>query len=874
MVNILSKSLCESCFAETDTEPCPECGYQRSTYEHDRSVLPIGSVLEGRYMIGRVLGKGGFGITYLAYDMKLGYKVAVKEYYPMGAAVRDTENMTTVSTQSVESKESFRIGAEKFYSEARLVAELSNNPNIVNVSDVFYENDTVYFTMGYLEGTTLKNYIAKHGKISGDQAVYIAGEVSNALIAAHQKNVLHRDISPDNIMVCNNGTVKLLDFGAARQVYTEQSSSLSVILKQGYAPIEQYQKKGKQGPWTDIYALGATLYYSLTLDLLDDPMSRMDDDEGFSSNKHNISPALWEIIKKATMLRTSDRYQDVYDLLDALDDCGITPSPLVKTDDRSRRSFGSVSRRKMEYTEPAAMNETVALNENVAPAMDATVALNENAAPAMNPTVALNDSPAMDVTVALNNNSAPAMNPTVALNENIASDMNPTVALNNNAPDMNRTVALNDSPYPDMNVTMALNDHTSVVIEKKKNKFIIPGIVAAVAVIVLIIAVSTSSSDNSSIETEETTSSEVTEQITETENSQSAGSSDYSYEESGDGIKITKYNGGSSTVEIPDQIDGKPVIAIGSKAFSSNLIKNVIVPDSVTSILSYAFLGCKNLKSVSLPEGCITDSLAFYLCNDVKVEKRGGENASAEAPQQDRSEPEKPDQSEPSEPEKEEPSKPEQTSQPKREEPQQPEQPAENIDYSKLFTYETSEKGVTITGYTGSDSSVTIPAQIDGKPVIAVGDNAFFCCYGVTAVTISDGVSSIGMNAFEACTDLTSINIPGSVTSIGYSAFYSCYSLESINIPYGVTSIDENAFEECINLKSVTIPRSVTSIEQMTFANCTGLTEITIPDSVTSIKWAAFWGCSKLEKASIPSGCDVDSDAFTECRKVKIEYRN
>ena len=753
MVNILSRSLCESCFAEIDTEPCPECGYQRSTYEQDRSVLPIGSVLEGRYMIGRVLGKGGFGITYLAYDMKLGYKVAVKEYYPMGAAVRDTENMTTVSTQSDQSRESFRIGAEKFYSEARLVAELNNNPNIVSVSDVFYENETVYFTMAYMEGMTLKTYLDRHGKISGDQAVYIAGEVSNALIAAHKKNVLHRDISPDNIMVCNDGTVKLLDFGAARQVYTEQSSSLSVILKQGYAPIEQYQKKGKQGPWTDIYALGATLYYSLTLDLLDDPMSRMDDDEAFSSNKHGISPALWEIIKKATMLRTSDRYQDVYDLLDALDDCGITPSPLVKTDDRARRSFGSVSRRKMEYTEPAAaaMNETVALNENIAPAMDATVALNESSAPAM------------DATVALNETAAPAMNATVALNE--SGDMNATVALEpdtnytrplDNAPDMNKTVALNNYSAPDMNRTVALDSNvpsaggTSVNNNKKRNIIIAAAGAAALIAIIIGVSVSNSSkSDDDTITAEATTTASVTETTKETtsaakeaEASKPTDNTDYSkiftYESSGNGIKITKYIGSDSTVNIPAQIDGKSVTVIGSNAFEKiSQVKNVIIPDSVTEIGTAAFRECTGLKSITIP------------------------------------------------------------------------------------------------------NSVT-----------KIGEYIFYECNDLENVTLSTGITEICRYSFWNCFNLDRIYIPDSITTIGVGAFGGCEALTDVIIPDSVTVIDNGAFLECFSL-----------------------TSLTIPDKVTYIGTYAFESCTSLEKVSLPASCKAEDNAFKGCPKVNIEIR-
>ena len=312
MVNINEKKLCENCFCETDKEPCPECGFDRSWYKPDPTVLRVGSILENRYVIGGVIGKGGFGITYLAYDMKLECKVAIKEYYPFGLALRNIGS-TLVSVANEDAESVFKGGAEKFYNEARLVAKFNGNPNIVSVYDFFYENDTVYFTMGFLKGQTLKEYLNEHGALSAGQTITIANDISNALMAAHSLNVLHRDISPDNIMICDDGTNKLLDFGAARQVISEGSQSLSVILKQGFAPLEQYQKKGKQGPWTDIYSLGATLYYAMTLHLLDDPMSRLENDEEYSSNQYNIPEDIWKIIKKATMLKREERYQNIFE---------------------------------------------------------------------------------------------------------------------------------------------------------------------------------------------------------------------------------------------------------------------------------------------------------------------------------------------------------------------------------------------------------------------------------------------------------------------------------------------------------------------------------------------------------------------------------
>ena len=329
MITINHSTLCENCFSVIDAEPCSFCGFSKAESRQDPLALAMGSRLNDRYIIGGVIGKGGFGITYIGYDLRLNMRIAVKEYYPAGMAAR-MPGTTHVSVSNKKSELPFKQGAEKFYNEATIVAGFNDNPNIVSVYDFFYENNTVYFVMGYLQGQTLKSYIGKQ-LITEGQAVKIMQDISNALFAVHDKNILHRDISPDNIMICDDNTVKLLDFGAARQVMADQSQGLSVILKQGFAPLEQYQKKGVQGPWTDIYALGASIYNALTGEVIDDPMTRFSDDSEFSSNKYGISSDLWRIIKKATMLNIEDRYQDINELRNDLGNLDIEPEILINS---------------------------------------------------------------------------------------------------------------------------------------------------------------------------------------------------------------------------------------------------------------------------------------------------------------------------------------------------------------------------------------------------------------------------------------------------------------------------------------------------------------------------------------------------------------
>jgi serine/threonine protein kinase len=308
-MNINNKNLCPVCFTPTDSPCCNEIN-------RVPVALPVGTILLGRYIIGKTLGKGGFGITYLAYDVTSDKRIAVKEYLPDTLSHR-SKGESAVETLHGEKADAFKSGAEKFYEEAQMVSRFNGNPGLIWVYEFFYENNTAYFVMEYLEGMDLKQHIIqKGGYLNEQQVMDIITPLIDSLIIVHSIGVLHRDISPDNIYMTNDGKVKLLDFGAARQVLGEASKSLSVILKQGFAPIEQYQTKGKQGPWTDIYALGATIYHSLTGKIPEAPMDRIVEDN--LTMPENISDKFKAVLSKMLAVHAKDRYQDVITLKNAL----------------------------------------------------------------------------------------------------------------------------------------------------------------------------------------------------------------------------------------------------------------------------------------------------------------------------------------------------------------------------------------------------------------------------------------------------------------------------------------------------------------------------------------------------------------------------
>ncbi len=254
---------CPGCMSKTAPMDgkCPVCG-RDVNMKNAPHQLPVNTILYGRYIVGRVLGAGGFGITYIGYDLKLDGRVAIKEYYPSGAANRSIS--LTVYPTTTEKGNPFETGKERFLKEARALSEFVGDSSIVTLRDYFEENGTAYIVMEYLEGEDLSHYAAKHGKFTFDEALDLLEPAMLALDKIHKKGLIHRDISPSNLMVLNDGRIKVLDFGAARLQSVNGELSLSVMLKPGYAPIEQYSTHGEQGPWTDVYAMSATFYRLIT----------------------------------------------------------------------------------------------------------------------------------------------------------------------------------------------------------------------------------------------------------------------------------------------------------------------------------------------------------------------------------------------------------------------------------------------------------------------------------------------------------------------------------------------------------------------------------------------------------------------------------
>ncbi len=316
MSEVNVEKLCLGCMNE-HSGVC-SCGFDENKYVPSVNHLPLRTILNGKYLIGRVLGEGGFGITYIGIDLNLEIKVAIKEYYPNGFVARDATH-STVNPYVGEPTEIFEKGRDRFINEAKSLAKFRALPGIVTVSDFFMENGTAYIAMEYVDGQTMKTYLLTH-TFSADQVFDLMQPVMQSLAYVHQSGMIHRDISPDNIMITGDGQIKLLDFGAARDFADSGNKSLSVILKLGYAPSEQYSSKGQQGPWTDVYALCATMYKIITGITPDESIDRAENDELKPPSQLGIvmNPKQEAALLKGMEVKRTERFQSITELMEAI----------------------------------------------------------------------------------------------------------------------------------------------------------------------------------------------------------------------------------------------------------------------------------------------------------------------------------------------------------------------------------------------------------------------------------------------------------------------------------------------------------------------------------------------------------------------------
>ena len=368
---------CPGCFQLKEGAPvCPHCGYDESS-PRSPLFLPHGMILGGQYRVGRVLGRpGGFGITYLGWDINLQQRVAIKEYLPRELGAR-TPEVLDVFAHTPEDRRGFEFGKEQFLREARIVAKL-DHPNVVRVRNFFNAHSTAYLVMDYYEGMSLGDYLTTvRTRLEPELAIPLVKPILDGLQYVHERGLVHRDLKPHNVYLAAVGRPIVLDFGAARQAAGDRVQSLSVVLTEGYAPLEQYQRRAIQGPWTDVYGVAATLYRMIAGHAPPIALDRIGSDPVESGGWNSIPEGLVPAMRRALAVRPNERFQTASEFRAALEQFRTAPAtsaapPLAEPPLASRVRLDT-------DTKPRAMSR--------APVIDSSGAISRPSMPAVEPVV-------------------------------------------------------------------------------------------------------------------------------------------------------------------------------------------------------------------------------------------------------------------------------------------------------------------------------------------------------------------------------------------------------------------------------------------------------------------------------------------------------
>ena len=312
---------CSKCMEEIHGYPCPRCKFDIASFQPKSYALAPNTILHGRYLLGVPLGQGGFGITYIAWDLEEKKKVAVKELYPSGHASRySTGGTDVIWSGDRESKLLMVDGPAVFRKEAAKMQKLKDVPQVVQVCEVFTDNNTAYIVMDFVAGITLKDYLMENGPLNWDKTQKLLAPAIEAMIRVHKAGLIHRDISPDNMMIEPSGKIRILDLGAAKDLNTNSGASSMIVAKGGFSPLEQYSQRGGSGTWTDVYALAATICYTLSGKTLPASVDRVNGDGDMWEQPvyKKLPPHVLAALQKALAVSPKDRTQTMEQFLSDL----------------------------------------------------------------------------------------------------------------------------------------------------------------------------------------------------------------------------------------------------------------------------------------------------------------------------------------------------------------------------------------------------------------------------------------------------------------------------------------------------------------------------------------------------------------------------
>ena len=835
---------------------CPHCGYDNRTRDNGPSML-CDTLLAGQYLIGRVLGRGGFGVTYLGYDINLQIKVAIKEYYPSHLVARAKDDMTLSALSGNE--ESYQKGLERALKESRMAAGLRYVPGVVQVHNVLSANNTVYIVMDYVDGDTLTGYVEKHGgMLTLPEALRLLDPVARALTALHGRKVIHRDVKPDNIMIHREtGEGILLDFGAARIADDSTMSRSAAVVSAGYAPPEQYNQSSLDGR-IDQYALAATLMYVLTGRRPPDVMERLAQSNALpaiSKLNPSVSPAAEAAILKGMALKADGRYPAVTDLWAAL-----TASASGKK---------APAKDKFNLTKTIALALSVTLAGGVLAYYVPRSPLWQQVFGKPQPVAGSGGVGAPQLPTAIPEpvvdepTAAPTENPyarlfayyvqsddTIFIEQYIGSDPEVVVPATidgfpvsvigheafRNCGDVT-SVTLPDSLTELGTYAFAgCRNLKELAIPKSVHTIgpcafnecvlledlVIPEGVALIedltfyncaSLKTVTIPESVITIDQSAFsgETHPTlivvpgSYGELFAQRNRLNYRTIASVTDFEYSATADGgICIDKYIGTADKVMIPDTIDGKPVRQIGPSAFyQCAAIREIVLPESINAIGEHAFSGCSLLSSINIPEGVeAISNRTFSDCTSLN---------------------------------------------------------AISLPQSLYTIGDHAFSGCSDLG------SITLPENLSH-----IGQFAFSGCTGLTSITLPPWISCLTDGTFSGCTKLASITFPAQdFNMISHQVFADCTSLTELNLPAALEFIGDDAFSGCTGLTEVTLPEGITFMGSHAFENCSSLTSINIPASLTMLSFSVFEGCPDLTLTVIPGSY---GQTFAEEQGIPYAY--
>lgn len=334
------RKLCMRCMAckADEQEACPVCGFIERDFVPEKHHLPPRTILKGQYLVGCALGEGGFGITYIGWDLFLHMPVAIKEYFPSGVVIRD-QGQHTVNVFAGKDEQSFLLGRDRFFREAQKVARFDNNPGVVSVKNCFLENGTAYIIMEYISGINLGTYAAQRGgKLGFQETLQLLKTPIQTLEELHRYSTYHRDISPENLMLSKTGTVKLIDFGSAMESDSEKKTRV-LMVRSGYSPVEMYSSTGKDGPYSDVYSMAATIYKLITGVTPPAATERLNADSLVRPTMLGVKEISQEqeaALMKGMAVQLNDRYQTMAEFFHDLYGYGINDAPLSKPQPKHR----------------------------------------------------------------------------------------------------------------------------------------------------------------------------------------------------------------------------------------------------------------------------------------------------------------------------------------------------------------------------------------------------------------------------------------------------------------------------------------------------------------------------------------------------------